>query len=153
MKTILIAALLCMQQHVHSQQTIVQYLSGTDKDHTVQWDFLCTSGMQSNQWSKIPVPSCWEEQGFGTFNYFEDKINPDETGFYKYSFTTQPVWKNKKIFIVFEGSMTDTEVKIDGVVAGPIHQGAFTQFRYDITDLISRQIAAYIGSNCKQKIG
>ena len=32
--------------------------------------------------------------------------------------------------------MTDTEVKIDGQLAGPIHQGAFYQFRYDITQLL-----------------
>jgi beta-galactosidase/beta-glucuronidase len=32
--------------------------------------------------------------------------------------------------------MTDTEVMIDGQLAGPIHQGAFYQFRYDITKLL-----------------
>ena len=92
--------------------------------------------MNSGKWSKIAVPSCWEEQGFGTFNYGEDKINPDEKGFYKFSFKTQSVWRGKKIFIVFEGSMTDTEVSIDGKPAGPIHQGAFYQFRYNITEIL-----------------
>ncbi|MDQ6888958.1 MAG: hypothetical protein M3Z56_01565 [Bacteroidota bacterium] len=65
----------------HAQQTIIQYLSGTDKDHTVLWDFMCTAGRHSNKWLKIPVPSCWEMQGFGTYNYYEDKQNPDEPGF------------------------------------------------------------------------
>jgi hypothetical protein len=121
---------------INAQQTIIKYLSGTDKDHTVQWDFMVTSGMNSNKWSKIAVPSCWEQQGFGTFNYGMDRINPEEKGLYKHQFKMDPAWENKKIFIVFEGSMTDTEVKINGKSAGPIHQGAFYQFRYDITDLV-----------------
>jgi len=119
-----------------AQQTIVKYLSGTDKDHTVQWDFLCTKGMNNNIWRKIAVPSNWEQQGFGTYNYYQDKDNPDEQGLYKYLFKTEPSWHNKKIFIVFEGVMTDAEVKINGKSAGPVHQGGFYQFRYDITDLI-----------------
>ncbi|MCJ7623232.1 MAG: hypothetical protein MUO76_06995, partial [Anaerolineaceae bacterium] len=39
--------------------------------------------------------------------------------------------------MVFEGSMTDTEVKINGKSAGDIHQGAFYRFKYDITDLLN----------------
>lgn len=120
----------------YAQQTIIHYLSGTDKDHTVLWDFMVTSGMNSNKWSKIPVPSCWEQQSFGTFNYGTDRINPEEQGFYKYKFRIDSAWRAKKISIVFEGSMTDTEVKIGGKSAGLIHQGAFYQFRYDITDLV-----------------
>ena len=40
-----------------------------DKDHTVQWDFFCTNGMNSGKWSKIDVPSNWELQGFGSYLY------------------------------------------------------------------------------------
>ena len=135
-KLLIVSLFLFNTCFINAQQTIVQYLSGTDKDHTVQWDFMVTSGMKSGKWSTIAVPSCWEQQGFGTFNYFQDNINPDEQGLYKHAFKTDPAWRNKKVFIVFDGSMTDTEVKIDGQLAGPIHQGAFYQFRYDITNLL-----------------
>lgn len=30
-----------------AQQKEVKYLSGTDKDHTVTWDFFCTNGMNT----------------------------------------------------------------------------------------------------------
>jgi len=96
------------------QETITQYLSGTDKDHTVAWDFFCTTGRKSGKWDKIAVPSNWELQGFGTYNYYTDKENPDEQGLYRHMFTMAPGWMGKRIFIVFEGSMTDTEVKING---------------------------------------
>jgi beta-galactosidase/beta-glucuronidase len=75
-------------------------------------------------------------QGFGTYNYYEDTQNPDEQGFYKYSFKIAPQHKGKKIFIIFDASMTDTEVKINGKSAGLKHQGGFYQFKYDITDLV-----------------
>ncbi len=97
---------------------------------------MCTKGRKSGSWSKIPVPSNWELQGFGTFNYYQDTQNPDEQGLYKYRFTVAPQHGGKKIFIVFDGAMTDAEIKINGQTAGPIHQGGFYQFKYDITALI-----------------
>jgi hypothetical protein len=120
-----------------TQQTKIHYLSGTDKDHTVQWDFLLSNGRNSGKWTKIPVPSNWELQGFGEYNYgWEEDYTKNETGYYKHSFQTDPAWKDKTVKIVFEGSMTDTEVKINGKSAGPIHQGSFYRFKYDITDLL-----------------
>jgi len=119
-----------------AQKTMVQYLSGTDKDHTVTWDFFCTHGMNSNKWKTIQVPSQWEQQGFGSYLYGDINLTANERGFYKYQFRVPKQWKSKKINIVFEGSMTDTEVKINGTLAGPIHQGAFYQFKYDVTKLI-----------------
>src|SRR6185295_19287735 len=113
-----------------------KYLSGTDKDHTVFWDFLCTKGRQSGDWKTIPVPSQWECQGFGNYAYGWDKDKTDEQGLYKYSFLAPNSWQNKKVFLVFEGVMTDTEVKINGKPAGDIHQGGFYQFSYNITDLL-----------------
>ncbi len=59
---------------------------------------------------------------------------PDEKGMYKYSFQVPASWKGKSVNIVFEGSMTDTEVKINGKSAGEIHQGSFYRFKYDISD-------------------
>lgn len=42
------------------------YLSGTDKNNTVPWDFRVSGGRQAGVWTTIPVPSCWEMKGFGT---------------------------------------------------------------------------------------
>lgn len=120
-----------------AQQTEVQYLSGTDVDHTVEWEFFCSGGRNSEKWTTIKVPSQWETQGFGTYNYGHDRPHATEKGFYRHEFEVPVAWKEKKIYIVFEGSMTDTEVKINGRLAGPIHQGAFYQFKYDISSLLN----------------
>lgn len=50
-------------------QTERQYLSGHGCDDMVEWDFFCTNGRNSGKWTKIGVPSCWELQGFGTYQY------------------------------------------------------------------------------------
>ena len=118
-----------------AQTTTVQYLSGRDKDHTIPWDFRCSEGRKSGVWTKIPVPSNWELQGFGAYNYGHDKNKSNEQGEYRYEFSAGK-WDGKKVFLVFEGAMTDTQVKINGRVAGPVHQGGFTRFKYDVSGLI-----------------
>ena len=119
-------------------QTICNYLSGTGKDDTKQWDFYCSGGMNSGKWTTIGVPSCWEQQGFGAYNYGHDDFNTrnSEFGRYKHTFMASKAWSDKEVKIVFEGVMTDAEVKINGKLAGKIHQSAFYQFNYSITKLL-----------------
>jgi len=117
------------------------YLSGIDNTHTKTWDFFCTDGRKSGYWTKIEVPSCWEQQGFGNYEYGRNSHSygskyryASEKGSYKYDFQIPENWGSKEVYIVFEGSMTDTEVKINGQSAGDKHQGAFYRFKYNITD-------------------
>ena len=134
----IVSFVLLFSTEVFSQQSERQYLSGTGNDNTVNWQFFCTAGMNAGKWTTIPVPSCWELQGFGKYDYgfAKDSIRGKEKGLYKYSFNVPVSWRNKIVKIVFEGSMTDTEVKINGQLAGEIHQGAFYAFKYDITKLL-----------------
>ena len=120
--------------------TEIKYLSGKGYDDAVEWDFFCTEGRNSGEWTKINVPSCWEQQGFGEYNYgiyfYAMKSHPaipTEQGKYKHNFMVPKEWEDKNVQIVFEASMTDTEVRINGKKAGPTHQGAFYRFKYDIT--------------------
>jgi hypothetical protein len=130
--------LLLFASNLFAQQTERQYLSGTGNDQTVDWEFFCTGGMNANKWTTIPVPSCWELQGFGKYDYgfARDSVRGKEKGMYRYRFNVPASWRNKKINIVFEGVMTDAEVKINGQSAGEVHQGAFYAFKYDITRLL-----------------
>ncbi|MBV8858312.1 MAG: glycoside hydrolase family 2 [Acidobacteria bacterium] len=122
-------------------RTQFKYLSGTGKDDGVPWDFYCTAGRRSGAWSKIPVPSNWELQGFGAYNFgrpYDEKKNPGarEQGKYRLSFNVPAGWKGKVVRIVFDGVMTDAEVLVNGQSAGPVHQGSFYRFKYDITPLL-----------------
>ncbi|MCL3780500.1 beta-galactosidase [Prolixibacteraceae bacterium JC049] len=132
----LFLALFMVNSWAQSTQTI--YLSGTGATETKTWDFFCSKGRKSGNWTKIEVPSCWEQQGFGDYNYGHDKFEKrlNEEGTYRYQFDAPKSWKNQNIEIVFDGVMTDALVKINGKQAGPIHQGAFYQFRYNISKLL-----------------
>jgi hypothetical protein len=128
--------------------TQIKFLSGTGKDDAVPWDFYCTAGMQSGAWKKIAVPSCWELQGFGVYNYgtvFRPRNDEDislrpgyasEQGKYKTEFTVPADWQGKVVRIVFEGVTVKTEVFVNGQSAGPAHEGSFYEFKYDITPLL-----------------
>ncbi|MBC7846407.1 MAG: glycoside hydrolase family 2 [Flavobacterium sp.] len=131
-------SLLCIVfNNSFAQQTEKKMLSGDSGEDSVKWDFFCTAGRNSGQWTKIKVPSCWELEGFGEYNYGYEKVKSSEKGLYRTSFTIPEAWKDKRIFIVFDGSMTDTKVLINGKQAGSIHQGAFYRFKREITDLIT----------------
>ncbi len=112
------------------------YLSGHGKDDAIPWKFMCSSGAQSSFWTNIPVPSNWELFGFGTLNYYRDLTNAwTEHGLYQHEFRIPGEWKGSRIFLVFNGVMTDCEARINGHSLEPIHQGAFYRFKYEITDL------------------
>ena len=121
-----------------------QYLSGTGCDDTVEWDFKCSDGRRAGQWTKIGVPSCWELQGFGTYQYgmrFYGKATPegiaDEKGLYKTAFTLPQEWAGRQILLVFEAAFTEIHVQINGRKAGNgTYQGGFTRHTIDISDRV-----------------
>ena len=140
----ILPAIVCFLIHsigANAQETIVQYLSGKGRLDQVEWDFFCSDGRNSGKWTTIKVPSNWELENFGTYNYGHDHKNQaikygKEYGLYKHEFAVPQDWEGKTIQIVFEGAMTDTEVKINGQSAGETHQGGFYRFQYDISDLV-----------------
>lgn len=113
-----------------------QYLSGHGPKDAVPWQFTVTGGRRAGEKATIPVPSNWELQGFGTYNYGQQKIKGHEHGLYRKEFTVPADWKGRRVWLVFEGVMTDADVRVNGREAGPIHQGGFYRFRYDVTKLV-----------------
>ncbi|MCP4656781.1 MAG: glycoside hydrolase family 2, partial [bacterium] len=111
-------------------------LSGTGYQETVDWEFFCTEGRRCGEWTTIPVPSQWELEGFGRYNYGHDEDKSREQGRYRHRFRVPASWRGKTVDLTFEGVMTDAEVWLNGEPAGPKHQGGFYRFRYDVTELL-----------------
>ena len=120
-----------------SPETEVRYLSGRGPKDAVPWEFTISAGRRSGQRTTIPVPSNWEQHGFGAYNYGGTTVgHVDEHGHYRTRFRTPASWNGRRIRIVFDGVMTDADVKVNGRSAGPVHHGAFYRFRHDITALL-----------------
>ena len=146
-RTILLAWALVMAMAIEAQglvETQRQYLSGHGCDDMVEWDFQCTDGRNAGKWTKIGVPSCWELQGFGTYQYgmrFYGKATPegiaDEKGLYKTEFTLPQEWQGRQIQLVFEAAFTEIRVQINGRKAGNgTYQGGFTRHTIDVSDRV-----------------
>ncbi|MES2388393.1 MAG: glycoside hydrolase family 2 TIM barrel-domain containing protein [Bacteroidota bacterium] len=128
----------------------IMYLSGPRPDSVRTWDFITPANAKPETAQKIAVPAAWETLGnpgsatpglwqakkFGKLNYGNDSLKYREQGLYKYTFQVPETWKGSQVNLVFEGSMTDTEVKINGKSAGPVHRGGYMQFSYNVTNLL-----------------
>ena len=133
----LLPLLLLLIHSASAQETEVKFLSGHGKDDAVPWKFFCTSGANSGVWTSLPVPSQWDVKGFGTLTYRQDSTDAwNERGFYKHDFAVPASWNGKRVFLVFEGVMTDTTAKLNGESVGPVHQGGFYRFKYEVTKLV-----------------
>ena len=111
-----------------------------------EWSFEVTGGRRAGEKTTITVPSCWETQGFGTWQYgynieFGDKWHghekpADEHGLYLRKFTVPSEWRGNCVKLRFEGVMTEANVKVNGKVFPP-HHSAWFPFEFDISDLVN----------------
>lgn len=100
-----------------------------------------------SNWDEIPVPSCWQMQGYGwniyrnipvEFYPFDpprvpDDINP--VGSYRKEFTVNTSWIGKQIFLHFDGVTSASFVWVNGQYVG-YDQGGMTPSEYNITSFI-----------------
>src|ERR1017187_2064086 len=124
---IFVAVLLATLSLQAANTTQIQFLSGTDKDHTIPWQFYMTGGGRSNNvLTTIPVPSCWQTKGFGSYMYGNTSGNGSATqsqsvGQYTTTFSVPAGWAGERIYLVYEGVLTDTATMINGqTIAGTV---------------------------------
>lgn len=106
------------------------------------------------EWGEIPVPSNWEMHGYGTPIYtnitYPFRNNPpfiqgqpgytvcdepDAVGSYRRDFTIPSDWKDKEVFITFEGCYSAMYLWINGHKVG-YSQGSANDARFDITKFV-----------------
>ena len=95
------------------------------------------------KWDTIPVPSCWQLQGYGSPNY--SNINypypcdppyvPDDNpcGVYRREFTLSEKWG--RVYFVLEGVSSCAFVYVNGAYVG-FTQGSHLQAEFDITGAV-----------------
>jgi len=82
-------------------------------------------------WAAIKVPGNWEVQGFEEPLYKEPR---DRMGLYRRIFEVPAAWKDRRVFIRFEGVLYGFEFWVNGKRAGSF-ESAFNRSDFDITDL------------------
>jgi hypothetical protein len=112
-------------------------LSGHGPDDAVPWEFTIDSGRRAGEAATIPVPSNWQQHGFGVYQYgLKDGERTNAHGLYRRTFTLPATWKDRRVRLVFDGVMTDARVLVNGVQAGPVHTGGYYRFEFDVTNLV-----------------
>lgn len=136
---------------IHSASPYYQLLNG---DWKFKWvakpseaphDFYKEEYNVDN-WKTIPVPSNWEFQGYGvpiyTNTVYPFPVNPpyvnhedNPVGSYKQTFSMPDNWKNRRVFIHFEGGTTAMYLWINGEKVG-YTENAKSSAEFDITDYV-----------------
>jgi hypothetical protein len=111
------------------------YLSGPDADAPRTWGFRISGGRRAGEWAEIPVPSQWQQHGFGRYAYGHDERTSADVGTYRTEVVIPDAWRDRRVRLVFEGAMTDTTPTWNGTRLRT-HRGGFTPFSYDVTRLV-----------------
>lgn len=69
------------------------------------------------------------------FHYFDESVYQKVSGYIKY-FKALKAWKDKRVFLHFDGVAHEATVYVNGLLCG-VHSCGYTAFEYDITDYIN----------------
>lgn len=116
------------------------------------------SNYDVSEWNEIPVPSNWEMLGYGTPIYtnitypirnnppfiqskrkYTVEEEPNAVGSYRRNFIIPKDWKDKQIFIHFDGIYSAAYIWINGNKVG-YTQGANNDAEFDITKYIRKGV-------------
>jgi len=89
-------------------------------------------GFDVSGWATIKVPGNWEVQGFEEPLYKEPA---EGVGLYRRIFEVPAAWKDRRVFIRFEGVLYGFEFWVNAKRAGRF-ESAFNRSEFDVTDLL-----------------
>lgn len=89
-----------------------------------------------SSWKTVTIPHTWNDKDAedGGGNYDRGKY------WYHKEVNVTSDMLNKRVYIEFLGSNTQTTLYVNGQKAGDTHQGGYTTFRYDITDKVKEGV-------------
>lgn len=82
--------------------------------------------------SVVRIPHSFVET---PLNYFDEK-NYQMVAGYRKEFVTDKAWKNKRVFVTFEGAAHKAKVYLNGELLG-VHSSGYTAFKFELTELLA----------------
>ena len=106
-----------------------------------QWSLKVVKGIsedaavptEDGTWGKIPVPGCWEPNGFCKPKYDSPAAL---TGYYRTAFNIPDQWRGMRIVMRLDGVLYGYDLWINGKKAGE-WRSAYNTALFDITDFIN----------------
>ncbi|MGB1127413.1 MAG: glycoside hydrolase family 2 TIM barrel-domain containing protein [Opitutales bacterium] len=140
---------------VFEQSPYYKSLNGTWKFSWAERPPMRVRGFEArdfddSQWNEIPVPSCWERQGYGTpfhgaqpssmmqrrqlrANDIQDEGNT--VGSYRKVFTVPPDWGGRQVILHFNGVSSAFNLWVNGHFVG-YDQDSWTDAEFNITEFL-----------------
>ena len=135
--------------HLSFSHAVAQVLPVTDPQMQQSlngtWQLKVVDGISEDttvpaaddSWGTIPVPGCWEIYGFAEPSY--DKALP-LTGYYRTTFSVPQQWRDKRLFLRFDGVLYGYDLFVNGKAAGS-WRSAYNTAYFDITPYVNRKAA------------
>jgi len=89
--------------------------------------------INTSSWRKLDLPHDWSIEGpFSSEWASATGYLPGGIGWYQKRFSTNPNWKNKQVYIYFDGVYRNSKVWINGQLLG-FRPSGFTPFQYELS--------------------
>ena len=89
--------------------------------------------INASSWRKLDLPHDWSIEGpFSSEWASATGYLPGGIGWYQKCFSTNPNWKNKQVYIYFDGVYRNSKVWINGQLLG-FRPSGFTPFQYELS--------------------
>ena len=95
-------------------------------------DFGQTSKIDDSKWELVNIPHTWNAAD----PFDDDQTSRKGISWYRKKIYLDNRFKDKKVYLYFEGANQVADVYVNGVFAGQ-HKGGYTAFNFDITDLVN----------------
>lgn len=96
-------------------------------------DAVLQPGFDDRDWAEVSLPHTWNRMGNDASQRAQDTDVRQGTGWYRLALADLALIRGKRAVLQFDGVGAIADVWVNGAKVGT-HKGAFSRFRFDITD-------------------
>ena len=117
-----------------ADRSVLPLMSGW-RFHLGEAEGAAAPGHDDSGWQSVRLPHSWNHLGEYRLSRSEDVANVQGTGWYRLTLDAAALPAGRRHFLQFDGAGNVADVYVNGTPVGR-HAGAFSRFRFDITDAL-----------------